>query len=288
MPKADTEYVDYEAGSEELVQKLIEDHHGWAIAIARSVARSWNLDWQLDGLDGGAYEGLLFCARRFDPTMGVPFRAYARRRIHESSTDEARKSKSWQQGVGADTPADQESREISAKLFEMFPELREGLLPSSEEGGTEGMRSSIRQLLTSASMLSALNDLGQGAAERAIDYKKAVDFICDLEEIHQQIIWNLYYEGKSMRSLATEWDLDELTIVREHREILGHLFQAISQPNKRLKKLKIRPSLRKVAQKKKGDSWDSPFQRIKRGEMALTFSIMAALGNLFSQAQGIL
>ena len=94
-------YAEHEAGSEKLVELLVEENAGWAASIARSVARAWNMDWQLDGLDGGAYEGLLFCARRYDPTLGVPFRAYARRRIHEASTEEARKSKNWKKGVGS-------------------------------------------------------------------------------------------------------------------------------------------------------------------------------------------
>lgn len=114
-------YREYEAGSDELIARLVEEHAGWAEAIARSVARAWNLDWQLDGLDGGAYEALLFCSRRFDPQLGVPFRAYARKRIHEATTEEARKSKSWQRGVGANTQAEQDAREISYKLFDLFP-----------------------------------------------------------------------------------------------------------------------------------------------------------------------
>ena len=281
---ADKEYANYEAGSEDLVQKLVVDHHGWATSIARSVARSWNLDWQLDGLDGGAYEGLLFCARRFDPKIGVPFKAYARRRIHEASTEEARKSKSWQQAVGANTQADQESREISAKLFEMFPELRDGLLPSSQDSDQNDMRGSIRQLLTSATMLSALNDLGQGSAERAIDFKRLVVTICELDRVHQEIIWGIYYEGKSMRALATEWELDELSIIREHKEILKFIFDSISVPNKRLKKLKIRPSLREYGLKNKTNKWDSPFEKILTGELAISLSLILGMLRILDSA----
>ena len=41
---------------------MLQDHYGWAESIARAVARAWNLDWRLDGLDGAAMEALIFCS----------------------------------------------------------------------------------------------------------------------------------------------------------------------------------------------------------------------------------
>jgi len=64
--------------SQEEANNLVVEHHGWAESIARSVARAWNLDWRLDGLDGAAMEALIFCSRRFDPGRGIPFKGYAR------------------------------------------------------------------------------------------------------------------------------------------------------------------------------------------------------------------
>lgn len=248
--------------SEEQVGKLVEENMGWAQAIARSVARAWNLDWQLDGLDGGAYEALLFCARRFDPTLGVPFRAYARKRIHEASTDEARKSKSWQRGVGANTEAEQEAREISYRLFEVFPELREGYLPGEDESGEESVRSSIRQLLTSASVIAIFQESGMQNPEKALEYKRLFEGLSALEPIHQSIIWAIYWSGQSMRALAEEWEIDELTIIREHREILKYVQARVSNPKQKItKKLKIRPSLRGIAQQMRKKKVEPPFAR---------------------------
>ena len=266
MNKADITYKDFTAGSDELVAKLVEEHAGWAASIARSVARAWNMDWQLDGLDGGAYEALLFCARRFDPQMGVPFRAYARRRIHESSTEEARKSKSWQRGVGANTTVDQEARELSAQLFDVFPQLRDGLLPlaasDSEEHGEESLRTSIRQLLASASMMTAFREAGMDNPENAAQYKQMLVAIAELEPVHQSILWAIYWKGQSMRALATEWEIDELTVIREHKEILTFVLSRLNNPKARIaKKLKVRPGLRTVAQQLKREKTESPFAR---------------------------
>jgi DNA-directed RNA polymerase specialized sigma subunit len=138
----------------EAANELVLEHQGWAESIARSVARAWNMDWQLDGLDGAAMEALIFCARRYQPNRGVPFKGYARRRIHEASTEAARKSKGWKRSLAAMPAAEQRAREISADLFNIFPELRTGELPDS--GDAKGdMRGAVRQLLMGAALLSA-------------------------------------------------------------------------------------------------------------------------------------
>ena len=241
------DYRGFEAGSDELVAKLVEDNMGWATSIAKSVARAWNLDWQLDGLDGGAYEALLFCSRRFDPARGVPFRAYARRRIHEASSQEARKSKSWQQGVGANTQAEQDSREISARLFEIFPELRDGLLPAASDG-EETVRTSVRQMLAGASLLAAFRDAGIQNPESALEYKGLLSVMAALEPVHQAILWAVYWQGQSMRSLAEDWEIDDLSVIREHKEILEHLCSQLELGRGiKPKPLKVRRGLRSVA-----------------------------------------
>jgi DNA-directed RNA polymerase specialized sigma subunit len=251
---------------EEQIERLVAENFGWAEAIARSVARAWNLDWQLDGLDGGAYEALLFCARRFDPKMGVPFRAYARKRIHESSTEEARKSKAWQRSVGGGSAAELEAREISIRLFELFPELREGMLPASEDTGEDGIRGSIRQMLASASVIAAFSEAGFDNPEKALEYKELVTVLAELEPVHQSIVWGIYWGGQSMRALSEDWGIDELTIIREHKEILKYVAQRVSNPkNKNVKRVKIRPSLRTLAQTQKKRKDEPPFARVLTG-----------------------
>jgi len=250
---------------------LVQDNLGWAESIARSVARAWNLDWQLDGLDGGAFEALLFCARRFNPTLGVPFRAYARKRVHEGASEEARKSKAWQRGVGSDTPAEQEAREISFKLFDIYPELREGLIPADEnESPEDQVRSTIRQLLASASIISAFQDGSRDNPETILEYRQLFEGLATLEPVHQSILWGIYWCGQSMRSLAEEWGIDELTVIREHKEILAFVQQRLANPKSRItKKLKVRPSLRTVSQALRKKKEDPPFARFSTAVLIL-------------------
>lgn len=272
------EYKRYKPGSEELVTRLVEEHAGWAASIARSVARAWNMDWELDGLDGGANEALLFCARRYDPTLGVPFRAYARRRIHEASTEEARKSKTWQRSTGNNSDEEMSAREISSKLFDIFPELREGYLPASDDGSADAVRGSIRQLLSSASVFATFQESGIVNPETAAQYKQVLEAIAELEVVHQSIIWAIYWNGQSMRNLAGEWKIDELAIVREHREILLHVFGRLSQPRTAAyNKLKVRPGLRTVAQELRKKRVEAPFARfMSSGGANLTVLILIA------------
>jgi len=243
------------------VAKLVEEHLGWATAIAKSVARSWNLDWQLDGLDGGAYEGLLFCANRYDPARGIPFKGYARRRIHEAATEEARKSKSWQRGVGCGSEEEQATRDISFTLLKIFPEIRNGLLPKSSEEDGDDTRRSVQQLLTGASLIAAFQQSPKDNPELAMEFSELINTAKSLEPVHQAILYEIYWKGQSMRGLASEWEIDELSVIREHKEILAFVFEALEAPSSvSIKPLKVRRSLRIIAQKMKKENTSSPFE----------------------------
>jgi RNA polymerase sigma factor (sigma-70 family) len=266
-----------------MVNAIVQDHMGWATSIAKSVARAWNMDWQLDGLDGGAFEALLFCAKRYEPARGVPFRGYARRRIHESCTEEARKSKAWQRGTGVDSQIDQDAREISAKLLDLFPELREGYLPAAEESEdlTVSVRSSLRQLLAGASLIAAFQDSSTENPEVAVEYKRLIEILADLEPVHQHIIWSIYYKGLSLRGLAEEWETDDLSVIREHKEILAYLCSRMEKHRgKIIGRMKIRRGLRTVAQRIKKEKDAGPFSQFF---LAVALFCLALLSSIFRQ-----
>jgi len=271
------EYKNFQAGSPELIQLLVDDHLGWATSIAKSVARAWNLDFQLDGLDGGAYEGLLFCAQRYDPAMGVPFRGYARRRIHEASTEEARKSKSWQKGVGSATPEEQTAREVSARLMQVFPELRTGFVKDEEDTEGTSLRNTIRQMLSSASVIAAFEQGGRENPAIALEYNEMLERLASLEPIHQEVLYAIYWKDQSMRKLAEEWSLDELVIVREHREILSYVFAMLSEGKSPRKKLKIRPGLRPIAMKLKKAKSNPPFKKFAREQGSVSAAALTSM-----------
>jgi DNA-directed RNA polymerase specialized sigma subunit len=251
--------------STEAANTLVEEHYSWATSIARSVARAWNLDWQLDGLDGAAMEALIFCARRFSPGRGVPFKGYARKRIHEASSDAARKCKGWRRTSTGNGSSEHQAREISAELVTIFPELREGQLYIDESGDLEGgTRMAIRDLLLGASLIAAKQNIHATNPDEAMDYKKMIGFIVALEPVHQQLVWKVYWEGLSMRSVATEWETDELNVIREHKALMAYLQKSFAK-GKPSAPPKVRPGLKAIAARLKQSGEGGMFGKLTAG-----------------------
>ncbi len=249
--------------TEEQVHDLVTEHMGWTQSIARSVARSWNMDWQLDGLDGAALEALLFCAKRFDPERGVPFRAYARKRIHESASEAARKTKQWHRG-GPKIESDPRAHEVAGELLNIFPELRVGDLPVSEDSDDD-QRASIRQLLMGAAIVTArLDGEEPRSVEDSVDTRRTVEIMATLDLVHQLILWKIYWEGESLRGVADEWETDELNIIREHKALLAFLQKAMTK-GKGTQTPKVRPGLKGISAKLCGGTKKAPFSALLTG-----------------------
>jgi hypothetical protein len=247
--------------SEEEANALVVEHQGWAESIARAVARGWNMDWRLDGLDGAAMEALIFCSRRFDPSRGIPFKGYARKRIHEASTDAARKTKGWLRGSSGKASAEAKAREVSAELYGVFPELRDGYLPAQESGsGDDGdQRSAIRELLIGASVIATRQAASTDPLpDELLDYRRMVTVMAALEPTHQWLLYRVYWDGISLRNVAVEWDTDGLNVMREHKVLLLYLQKSMAL-GKPAPKPKVRPGLKPLVIKFQKDGSKGPF-----------------------------
>lgn len=238
--------------SNEAANQLVLEFKSWAEGIAKSVARGWHLDWQADALDGAAMEALIFCSRRFDSSMGVPFKSYARKRIHEAATEAAKKSKSWQKDSRESKRTKRLARAISAELFAIFPQLHAGSIPS-ENDGEEASRVGIQQLLISACLISTKHGVQSASPHEAMEFKNLARELSELEPLHQQIMWMAYWEGHSLRNIAEEWNTDELNVIREHKAILEYLQKTISS-GKDVTPPKLRPGLQESSLTQKKDS----------------------------------
>lgn len=251
-----------ETTSIEAANALAVEHSGWAQSIARSVARGWGLDWQDDGLDGAAMEALLFCARRYDAARGVPFRGYARRRIHEAATEQARRSKGWRRGGTQTSSVEDQARAVSQDLISIFPELRSGQIAEDFDADDGATRASIRELLMGAALLVTRDSSETLSLEDVVDAKRLVRSVTALEPVHQVILWKVYWEGASLRGLAEEWETDGLNIIREHKTILEHLSRMMQAGKQPLARPKIRPGLRTLAEAIKVKGFVSPFSSL--------------------------
>jgi hypothetical protein len=260
-PRLETHAKERQSLSEEAANNLVLEHQGWAESIARAVARAWDMDWRLDGLDGAAMEALIFCSRRYDPGRGIPFRGYARKRIHEAATEAARKSKGW---LRSPSSAESKAREVSAELYEIFPELREGILPSCESSGNDDgdMRSSIRDLLVGASIIASRMSVSDAPQpDDLVDYKRMVHLMAVLEPVHQWLLYRVYWDGLSLRTVAEEWETDGLNVMREHKVLLVYLQKSLAL-GKPAPKPKVRPGLKALISKLKSQCEAAPFTAV--------------------------
>jgi hypothetical protein len=247
--------------TEEEANNLVLEHHGWTESIARAVARAWSLDWRLDGLDGAAMEALIFCSRRFDPARGIPFRGYARRRIHEAATEAARRSKGWSRSAANRSNSEVRARELSAELYGVYPELRDGRLPVSESSGSDDAdcRSAVRELLVGASLVATKQAIASGPLpDELMDYKRVISVMAALEPVHQHLLYKVYWDGVSLRNVAAEWDTDGLNVMREHKVLIAYLQKSLAQ-GKPGKPPKIRPGLKPLIAKLEGSGRKGPF-----------------------------
>ena len=267
-----TEFIEeisnVESLTEDEANELVVKYQNWAESIAKSVARAWNMDWRLDGLDGAAFEALIFCSRRFQPSRGVPFKGYARKRIHEAATDQARKSRGWRRGLGSMDELDRKAREISAELISVFPELRVGEMPIGDDGAAAdvSIRGSIRQLLLGASLIAVKQGLESAQPDDLADYKRMLELLATLDPIHQTLMWKVYWEGISLRNIAADWETDGLNVIREHKAILEYLQKSLAEGKKFLTKPRVRPGLRPKAMEMKKEGEKGPFSRfLKEG-----------------------
>ena len=93
-------------------------------------------------------------------------------------------------------------------------------------------------------------------------------------------MFNVYWQGMSLRAVAAEWGTDELAVIREHKSILEHLLDlANGKPIE--KKLKVRRALRPVAMKMRDEDNEAPFQRFSPQALALIlFLALDSLGTI--------
>jgi hypothetical protein len=256
--------------SEDAANALVLENQGWAESIARAVARAWNMDWRLDGLDGAAMEALIFCSRRFDPDRGIPFRGYARKRIHEAATDAARKTKGWGR-ASSKASAEARAQEISAELYGVFPELRSGNLPAQETGGGDDgeYRSAIRELLVGASIIATKQAASSDPLpDELLDYRKMVTVMAALEPTHQWLLYRVYWDGISLRTVATEWETDGLNVMREHKVLLLFLQKSMAL-GKPAPIPKVRPGLKPLEIKFQKEGSRGPFTDVLQGSSSV-------------------
>jgi len=210
--------------------------------VARQVGRSIGRGIELDDLLGYGREGLLDAARRFDPSRGVPFRAYANYRVRGAIIDGVRAmsrlprraherlnalAAANQYGEGAvedaqapappgQRPADAE-RGLEDHLAGMATAMAMGLLTPTgrgEDGEHIGLADADpEQAVAEAELLAAVRDA-----------------IADLPPEEAELVRRHYLQGERFDHVAAELGLSKSWASRLHTRAIGRL-------SKRLRKL---------------------------------------------------
>jgi hypothetical protein len=149
----------------------------------------------------------------------------------------------------------------------VFPELRMGELPSGDDygDGEDGARSAIRELLVGASIIAFKQGVSSDQPDEQLDFKRMIEYVAELDPVHQVMLWKLYWEGSSMRNLATEWEMDELNVIREHKVVLAFLAKSFAK-GKPIPAPKVRPGLRTIGMKVRKDDPVGPFRKLLKRE----------------------
>lgn len=79
-----------------------------------------------------------------------------------------------------------------------------------------------------------------------------------LEPLHQWLLYKVYWDGLSLRTVATEWDTDGLNVMREHKVLITYLQKSMAM-GKPAPLPKVRPGLKTLITKFKKEGSKGPF-----------------------------
>ena len=201
-------------------EQLVEDHRGYARGLAAKVRRKAGLPRYVEQqeLEGWALLGLVEAGSRFEPERGVPFGAYAQRRIIGSVLN----------GIGKMHQAPESARQRVrrlARLQDVLPDFEVGAVP--EESASTRLARSIRA--AGASIL--IQRMGEGPeptcdaspADAAMDrelHGRLRDAMSTLNAQQVRVMRMYYFEDKSMAEVGQAMGISTPTVCRRHKEAL--------------------------------------------------------------------
>lgn len=175
---------------------LVAEHVGLPRRVVLDMATGLPRHTDLDDLIGAGMLGLHQAARSFDPGRGVPFSAFARRRIHGAVLDALR-------GVDVASRTDRHRiRAVTEATDALVVELgrspttaelsdRTGMSPKTIDGAhVDGHRATVLHLdsvVEDANASSALADPGLDPAERLVDAERQALAVDALEALPERL-----------------------------------------------------------------------------------------------------
>ena len=97
--------------------------------------------------------------------------------------------------------------------------------------------------------------------DELMDYRRMVSVMASLEPTHQWLLYKVYWDGASLRTVASEWETDNLNVMREHKVLLIYLQKSLAL-GKSVAIPKVRPGLRDRAHGFQKEGSSGPFSDV--------------------------
>ena len=208
--------------------RLVMEHVGLVRALAGRLAHRVPSQVEVSELISVGVLGLIDAASRFKPTLGVPFDAFARRRIHGAMLDALREL-DW---------APRSVRKLGRTMDGTMARLRHELGREPEEGEIAGALNvseteygrMLDQLKTAelASIRQATNEDGVNSLEVAVDPGEGPYQKLEREELRQLLAEAITELPERERHILALYYQEELTLA-EIGEVIGVGESRVSQ-----------------------------------------------------------
>ena len=199
--------------------------------LSRTIGRSI----EFEDLVASGREGLLDAARRFDPTRGIPFRAYANYRVRGAVLDAVRKLSVLPRRVHERLAAFEAASLVSQG------EAEHAFAPSGAKDPNAADRA-LAAHLSSIAMAAAVgiatetrgeDDDGPDSPEEALARAELVQLvrsaISELPKEEAELVRRHYLDGERLDDIARDLDMSKSWASRLHTRAVARLDKALTQ-----------------------------------------------------------
>jgi len=183
--------------------------------IAARIARSVGRGVEFDDLVGTGREGLLDAARRFDPTRGVPFRAYANFRVQGAILDALRQLSALPRRAYERVAALEAATIVSEGEAEQAFASGRATAPSAADRA-------LAEHLSAIALAAAVGIATEGHREAGDEEDNPEDALARAELIHfvrgalnelskveAEVVRRHYFEGERLEDIARDLDMSK-------------------------------------------------------------------------------